>query len=861
MSGFISKAACKGRRPSQFVGFNGFQRQDLITHLLKERGVARFVVAPSGYGKTSVVLEYAETVFAWVHTFFVNCQSPCFIRDLDEGSIARDCLDVDPGARLVVFDALPPLDADRAKQFSDEIDTLLAAHCEVIVTCTPAGDVLGYLQGDQVRLPASELLLSDDELEATCALDNRANRSTALLSAAHRVPALAWDDSLSAVSSFLKKSFQEPMPTDFLLAMASMYVLHQGSLESLSAFGPLDFESIGSLLEAYPHLCFDVDLNRFDAPLASIDSIALALKGRFGEIVERSAFGTRKGLVMAWADALLKGGDVTRACDVVRVICPQSARRAWTANRAEELVRRGCFYPSLQLIKAAAPKGSDVSQAQNANVVTLESIARLALGDDQGALTRAKRITPSSEATDWAKVHCALVVSRWGNGTAKRQADAYLEELGEACGSNEPHGASPEEALGCAWRAAQGGVGMLADEWAVLFGAGVDDVVLGLVAKWLFDLLDEQFGENGPTSFSDMGTNVSAAERFVRERLESAGAEAVDFATLSAALSMERIHMKGVAYSAGPLPTKILLDMRQAELGLLQQKQRFDSDAANGSSEGDARSRLRRVPASSNAESQFAASMPRNVPVLQLKMFGKFEASIGGVSLDQSLFCRQNVRSLLVLLAINQGRELPRETVMNAMWPKSSERVARKNYYAVWSQLKRALSLSDGTCPYLVRHQYGCRLEERYVQSDVARLGQICRELLFGRPDFQEWSAIYAELDQDFANDLLPAETSNPLVARARSDYRARLVDALVAASQAIVEAGNPQWGIWYVRMALSHDETREDAYVALMRAQIAGNQRTAAIMTFLKCQRVLAEELGVDPSAETVALYESLLE
>ena len=44
------------------------------------------------------------------------------------------------------------------------------------------------------------------------------------------------------------------------------------------------------------------------------------------------------------------------------------------------------------------------------------------------------------------------------------------------------------------------------------------------------------------------------------------------------------------------------------------------------------------------------------------------------------------------------------------------------------------------------------------------------------------------------------------------------------------------------------------------MRAQIACGQRTAAISTYLACQRVLSEKLGVDPSPETVALYESLI-
>ena len=253
--------------------------------------------------------------------------------------------------------------------------------------------------------------------------------------------------------------------------------------------------------------------------------------------------------------------------------------------------------------------------------------------------------------------------------------------------------------------------------------------------------------------------------------------------------------------------------------------------------------------------------LQRSVPVLELKMFGRFDVSIGGVAVDPALFHRQNVRSLLVLLAINQGRELSRELVESTMWPRASTEVARKNFYSVWSQLKQSLTLPDGTCPYLVRHQYGCSLEQRYVQSDVTRLGQICRELLFGRPDSQEWASIYAELDRDFSSELLPSEKGNPLVAAARNDFRMRLVDALVAASQNIVESGNPQWGIWFSRMALGHDKTREDAYVALMRAQIASDQRTAAMMTYLNCQHVLAEELGVDPSPETKALYESLLD
>ena len=80
-------------------------------------------------------------------------------------------------------------------------------------------------------------------------------------------------------------------------------------------------------------------------------------------------------------------------------------------------------------------------------------------------------------------------------------------------------------------------------------------------------------------------------------------------------------------------------------------------------------------------------------------------------------------------------------------------------------------------------------------------------------------------------------------------------------AAMRLVDEGNPEWGIWFARAALTYDKTREDAYVALMRAQAANGQRTAAMTTYLTCRRILSEELGIDPSSETDTLYGDLLD
>ena len=140
MSEFLEASACKGRRPDRVAIRRLVPRPDLIARLLRERHVARFLVAPDGFGKTTLACEYADTVFSFEHVFWVNGRSPCFLRDLDRGIIATRLCSLDPSSFLVVFEDVPRLDSARAERFSRVIDDVLEAGDEVLVTCVPSCD-------------------------------------------------------------------------------------------------------------------------------------------------------------------------------------------------------------------------------------------------------------------------------------------------------------------------------------------------------------------------------------------------------------------------------------------------------------------------------------------------------------------------------------------------------------------------------------------------------------------------------------------------------------------------------------------------------------------------------------------------
>jgi DNA-binding SARP family transcriptional activator len=118
----------------------------------------------------------------------------------------------------------------------------------------------------------------------------------------------------------------------------------------------------------------------------------------------------------------------------------------------------------------------------------------------------------------------------------------------------------------------------------------------------------------------------------------------------------------------------------------------------------------------------------------------------------------------------------------------------------------------------------------------------------------------YERLSSLYRGELLPGDVYDDWFAELRDHYRITFVDAMLAAGAILMNADDPGNALVYARRAIQMDPLREDLYQVALRCQIAAGQRSGAIDTYLQCRSKLSEDLGLDPSVETRALYDQIL-
>lgn len=867
MTTFIQRAMCGGHRPDSLGTHRPVARPHLVTRLLRNREAVRFIVAPRGYGKAHVAAEYAQTIHEFNHVFWIEGRSPCFLRDLDKGVLARAILDLDPQCALVVFRDIPYLDPERAQQFAGDTHALLEHEVEVIVTCTPARDVHHDYQRHRDVVSSEELLLTPEELwqdqeeEGSLRLSRPKTQSIACLQ---------WKK--QGIVDLIEGFAQEDLASEAKAFGWAVLLLNQGNLDSVqSLFSSQRIESWMKYLgEEYQFLGIDFDEHSFASVGAPMDVLAEAFRAQMPRLAQATTCESPERFLRHCADALIAQQRAERGLGLMIQSASRKELALWLSDRYGLLLAQGCFCELLR----GCERVSRLSERRD-RVSVVAGIASLALGERAKAQQWLQRgLRCKGQPYERGLLQSLLLLIQ-----EEELTEAQIEELERLWTQRQQPmtrvaGSAQEHFLDLSllafgvllrtknpFEAVQEWVSMVAstqEQLAAESMEGAQAIRLSLLLDGLVcvhRLYDERCG------YAEEATQ--AKQRFeaaLNQLLEPPQTDAAQWISVLILETMDRLGENTSEPLRRSLEPRLAFQLSTKRYELQKQRMQFQSEQRAQRRQQAEFLRTHPDPFRPLAPTPEEEHSSTLVPTLHVDLFGGLRVRIGDHHLGPQELYQTKVRTLLAVLVLNRGRELSRDSLVEMIWPKSSLESGRKNLSNAWSQLKSALKVGDG-CPYLMRNRSSFWIDGRLLETDLHEFETLCSRLVFGRGAQGDWEQCYGQIRDQFSDELLPGEEGNKFVAARQRSCRSQLVDALIACSERLVSEGERQGALWFAREALNRDRSREDAYFALMQAQIAAGQRTGAIATFIECKTYLAEELGIDPSARILALYLSIIE
>lgn len=874
MSEYLARCALKGVRPKTASALQLVSRPHIVAHLLRERHALRVISAPFGFGKRSVALEYAQTVWQFNHVFWMEATSPCFLRDLDAGLISKTLLQQDAEPFLLVILDVPHLDTERSERLIEDIRSLLSAGCEVIVTCTPSHDVFNE---ERLRLTvgAQDLLLNDREYElfkeqstsshlfAQSLPDDQISQTydTDHLSL-QRIACFAWGD--KDEREFLKRLFREDMPLTSQAGLLVALMLKHTEMTVICGCCHVDSQEMVEIAKAYAVIAYSKQEGVCHARDLNAALLCEILRSKSTLLSSAFRMSTTQNLITSLSEMLLTQKEERRACELVQHTLPSADRAVWLAEHAQVLHEHASYYPAYELYMSLGRERGNL----NARLDAIHALCLMHLKQYDAARRLVLRLSKSSQAQSDVRVVALLILSQLEQANNQHEILLSAAKLLSNATTMNSDMRNQLAFLVCFRRELADDLDQAAKLLFAYGEKGVHLCAYYTAATWFFEAV---YTQGVPHEFSLLNDIVKQ----VLAQIELSEGEGLSRAQSICIIALKKLVDQGLVCTTAFLDElldraqliniALLSQQKQVEEYLLKKtansRKQFTSSHAAASLNTSAYTENLQNGSGVSAASSYAAPATPGYPLLTVNLLGGLEVFIGQQRVAPEYFRRQKIKTLLALLVLNKGKEYSRDRLVEIMWPGSSVAAGRKGLYSLWSKLREALMTPDGECPYLIRQQQSLRLDATLLRSDVMRLEAACESLLFEQPTYEGWPALLTQVNKDFSEEILPSDNENSTIEAWRSDYRCHLVDALINASTRLYEAGRPQESLWFARAALQRDRTREDAYVSLVRAQLAVGQRTAALEACQSCRRYLTDELGIDPSGELMRLYRSIVE
>jgi ABC-type oligopeptide transport system substrate-binding subunit/DNA-binding SARP family transcriptional activator len=254
------------------------------------------------------------------------------------------------------------------------------------------------------------------------------------------------------------------------------------------------------------------------------------------------------------------------------------------------------------------------------------------------------------------------------------------------------------------------------------------------------------------------------------------------------------------------------------------------------------------------------------MPSLKIRLLGSFVVSRDEEFIAPEEWPTQKTKDLLKILLTERGHVVPKERLMELLWPDLTPRSAANSLRVGISHLRRILEPAldrPANSTFILTHSQGytfhltprCWIDVDAFQNVIAR-GQQSEQR-------EEWGpaiAAYQAAQEVYRGDYLEEDRYEDWAIGPREQLREAYLDGLSRLAECHAHQGHHRRALAACQKVLALDPLREGVYRQVMVYHYRLGQRDQALRAFEQCRGLLAEELGVDPMPETVELHTRIL-
>ncbi|MCH8166337.1 MAG: winged helix-turn-helix domain-containing protein [Proteobacteria bacterium] len=255
-------------------------------------------------------------------------------------------------------------------------------------------------------------------------------------------------------------------------------------------------------------------------------------------------------------------------------------------------------------------------------------------------------------------------------------------------------------------------------------------------------------------------------------------------------------------------------------------------------------------------------SRQQPAPPLRIFTLGHFGLAVEGGALATDKWRRKQALTLLKYLVIYQGRPVRRERLCDCLWPEADEADSWGRLKVTMSFLRRQLRAAGLHEDVLetIGKSYMLRRDAVWVDA-VAFEGLVSDAATAEREDRTQVAVrLYEDARRLYRGDYLEEDLYADWCAEERQRLREVYLEMLAGLADCYAASGRLAEAAQVCRTALCCDPCRESFLRSVLRHLVALGRPDWAEADYRHWRRVMADEMGMELTAETEKLYRELV-